>query len=51
MVLSPFPAALSLREQILPVGEIPMAEYDHSIDLVVTPDGVIGDVQKLSEAR
>ena len=43
----PLPAALSLSEQILPPGEIPMSEFDHHVDLVVTPDGFIGDVEKV----
>ncbi|EJC97745.1 5-formyltetrahydrofolate cyclo-ligase [Fomitiporia mediterranea MF3/22] len=33
--------ALSLREQIVPIGEIPMAEHDRRMDAIVTPDGLI----------
>ncbi|KAL5481002.1 hypothetical protein ACEPAI_9943 [Sanghuangporus weigelae] len=35
--------ALSLREQILPVGQIPMLEHDRKMHAVATPDGIIGD--------
>ncbi|KAL5523102.1 hypothetical protein ACEPAF_1369 [Sanghuangporus sanghuang] len=35
--------ALSLREQILPVGQIPMLEHDRKMHAVATSDGIIGD--------
>ncbi|KAI5122242.1 hypothetical protein M0805_007107 [Coniferiporia weirii] len=33
--------ALSLREQMLPPGEIPMAMHDRQMDIIITPDGVV----------
>lgn len=38
-----FSVALSLREQVLEAGEIPMGEFDRPVDGIVTPDGIIGD--------
>ncbi|KAL5499038.1 hypothetical protein ACEPAH_1556 [Sanghuangporus vaninii] len=35
--------ALSLREQILPVGQIPILEHDRKMHAVATPNGIIGD--------
>lgn len=37
------PVALALREQMLPVGDVPVAEHDKKMDMVVTPDGSIAD--------
>ncbi|KAH8113748.1 5-formyltetrahydrofolate cyclo-ligase [Phellopilus nigrolimitatus] len=33
--------ALSLRQQMLPLGQIPMAEHDRPMDAIVTSDGVV----------
>ncbi|KAL5522682.1 hypothetical protein ACEPAG_8700 [Sanghuangporus baumii] len=35
--------ALSLREQILPVGQIPLLEHDRKMHAVATPDRIIDD--------
>lgn len=37
------PVALALREQMLPVGDVPVAEHDKKMDMIVTPDGSIAD--------
>lgn len=34
-------AALALREQIVPVGQIPMAEHDRKVDDIFTADSSI----------
>lgn len=39
--------ALSLRKQIVPVGEIPMAEHDRRKDYIVTPDGILSRGQNI----
>ena len=33
--------ALALREQVLPAGEIPMAEHDRTMDAIATPEGIL----------
>ena len=35
--------ALALREQISSTGQIPMAEHDHRMNAVASPDGIICD--------
>lgn len=37
---------LALREQLLESGKVPIEETDWKMDLVVTPDGIIGDVDR-----
>lgn len=32
--------ALSLREQIVPIGEIPLEETDQMLDYVLTPENI-----------
>jgi len=34
--------ALALREQVLDGGQVPMGEYDWKVDMIVTPDEIIG---------
>ncbi|EPQ52084.1 nagb/rpia/CoA transferase-like protein [Gloeophyllum trabeum ATCC 11539] len=34
--------ALALREQVLEDGQVPTADHDWKMDLIVSPDGVIG---------
>ncbi|KAK2461221.1 hypothetical protein APHAL10511_006748 [Amanita phalloides] len=41
----PLLVGLALREQLLETGQIPTEETDWKMDLVVTPDGVIGGVE------
>lgn len=42
---------LSLREQLLDAGAIPMAEHDWSLDAIVTPDEILTrEVQQSPEA-
>jgi 5-formyltetrahydrofolate cyclo-ligase len=42
MMLTSGTVALALKEQVLDAGKIPMAEYDWKVDMIVTPDEVIG---------
>ncbi|PFH50618.1 hypothetical protein AMATHDRAFT_40722 [Amanita thiersii Skay4041] len=39
----PLLVGLALREQCLESGEVPIGENDWKMDLVVTPDGIIGE--------
>jgi len=32
---------LSLREQLLDAGEVPMSDYDWKLDVLITPDGTL----------
>lgn len=36
-----FVVALALKEQMLPIGEIPMESHDHKMDAVITADGIV----------
>lgn len=38
----PLLVALALREQVLEDGQVPTADHDWKMDLIVSPDGVIG---------
>ena len=37
---------LALREQLLESGKVPTEETDWKMDLVVTPDGIVGDIER-----
>ncbi|KIL62733.1 hypothetical protein M378DRAFT_165397 [Amanita muscaria Koide BX008] len=43
----PLLVGLALREQVLEEGQVPMEETDWKMDLIVTPDGVIGDIDSI----
>jgi 5-formyltetrahydrofolate cyclo-ligase len=48
--LIPYPlVALALREQIVEPGAIPEEEHDWKVDLIITPDQIIGDIAGLGE--
>ncbi|KAI0048487.1 nagb/rpia/CoA transferase-like protein [Auriscalpium vulgare] len=40
----PLLVALSLREQLLESGAVPMSEHDWKMDFIVGPDGTLGNV-------
>ena len=42
---------LALREQLLESGKVPMEETDWKMDLIVTPDGIIGDIESVVEPK
>ncbi|KAF8348596.1 hypothetical protein F5887DRAFT_950868 [Amanita rubescens] len=43
----PILVGLALREQLLGSGKVPTEETDWKMDLVVTPDGIIGDIERV----
>ncbi|KZT01215.1 5-formyltetrahydrofolate cyclo-ligase [Laetiporus sulphureus 93-53] len=38
----PLLVALALREQVLEAGEVPAAPYDWKMDVIISPDGMLG---------
>jgi 5-formyltetrahydrofolate cyclo-ligase len=38
--------ALALREQVLDAGHVPMGEHDWKMDMIITPDEIIGSFKK-----
>ncbi|EIN08570.1 nagb/rpia/CoA transferase-like protein [Punctularia strigosozonata HHB-11173 SS5] len=47
----PLLVALALREQVLPAASVPMAEHDWKVDMIVHPDGIIGDEAAAEPSR
>ena len=41
-VESLFSVALALREQVLDGGEVPVGDHDRKVDVIISPDEVIG---------
>jgi 5-formyltetrahydrofolate cyclo-ligase len=38
--------ALALRDQVLDAGQVPMGEHDWKMDMIITPDEIIGSFKK-----